>query len=382
LAAVFGAGLVLEAALYASNGSERFQERYLFALLPLVPIAFGLYVKHGRPARIPVAVLSALLLALSARVPLSGYAESVGRTDSAFLVAVFRLGTSIGTANGSLALAALAAAGAAGAVLVAWRGGGRYALGATLAFMILASFGAAISDSATARRVRNHYLPANPSWVDAAGLQDVTLLETDGSPPASALEQLYWNRSITREALLGDASPTDVYAAPRVRVAGDGTLLGVGNNVLVQDFATTVQFANARLVTTASTFSLWSADSTPKLSLLERGRYSDGWLARSGKLTVWPDAAGRTRGTVRFTLSLPAGAAPTTVRFGKADYDVSPGQRTTVIYTMDARRPWSLAFTTPKGGNVQQDLGFTSVRSTTPVLTRTGEPGVALTSKA
>ena len=51
LATAFAAGLLFEAALYASNGSARFQERYLFALLPLVPVAFGLYVKHGRPGR-------------------------------------------------------------------------------------------------------------------------------------------------------------------------------------------------------------------------------------------------------------------------------------------------------------------------------------------
>jgi hypothetical protein len=381
LVAVFGAGLVFEAALYASNGSARFQERYLFALLPLVPIAFGLYLKHGRPARIPIALLSLFLFALSARLPLSGYAQALGKTDSPFLVAVFRLERAIGTVNGSFVLAGLAAAGAAGAVLVSRRGGGRYAFGASLAFLVLASFGAMISDSANAQHIRDQYLPANASWVDASGLNNVTLLQTVGSPPASALEQLYWNRAITGEALVGDALPTDVYAAPRIRVARDGTLLGVGNNVLVQDYAATVRFANAQLVATATSFSLWSADSTPKLSLLEQGRYSDGWLARAGKLTVWPDAADRTRGTVRFTLSLPAGAVPTTVRFGKARYDVNPGQHTTVIYTIDARGPWSLAFTTPRGGNAQ-DLRFTSVRSTAPVLTRSGEPGVASTSQA
>ena len=37
--------------LYASNGSDRFKERYLFVLLPLIPLAFGLYLRRGRPAR-------------------------------------------------------------------------------------------------------------------------------------------------------------------------------------------------------------------------------------------------------------------------------------------------------------------------------------------
>jgi hypothetical protein len=381
LAAVFGAGLIAEAALYASNGSARFQERYLFALLPLVPIAFGLYAKHGRPARIPVALLSLFLFALSASLPLSGYSGALGKTDSPFLTAVFRLEKAIGTANGSFVLAGLAAAGAAGAVLVSRCGGARYALAAALTFLVVASFGAAIADSSNARQVRSEFLPANPSWVDATGLRDVTLLQTAGAPAAGALEQLYWNRSITRMALVGAAMPTDVYAAPRIRVARDGTLLGVGANVLVQDYAATVRFANARRVATATTFSLWAADSAPRLSLVERGRFSDGWLARTGKLSIWPDAGGRTRGTLSFTLSLPASDAATTVNFGKAHYDIHPGEQKTVIYTLDARGPWSLPFSTASGGNAP-DLRFTSVRSTPPVFRRAGEPEVRPTSRS
>ena len=34
---------------------------------------------------------------------------------------------------------------------------------------------------------------------------------------------------------------------------------------------------------------------TPRLSLLVAGLYTDGWLAHGGRLTVWPDASGRTR---------------------------------------------------------------------------------------
>ena len=381
LAAVFGAGLVAEAALYASNGSARFQERYLFAVLPLVPIAFGLYVKHGRPARIPVALLSLFLFALSARLPLAGWAGALGKTDSPFLAAVFRLEKTLGTANGSFVLAGLAAAGAAGAVLVSRRGGARFALAAALTFVFVSSFGALIADSANARDVRHEFLPANPSWVDATGLRNVTLLQTAGAPAAGSVEQLYWNRSITRMALVGAAMPTDIYAAPRIRVANDGTLLGVGANVLVQDYAATAQFANARLVATAGTFSLWSADSAPQLSLLERGRFSDGWLARTGRLSVWPDAAGRTRGTLSFTLSLPVSAAATTVNFGKAHYAIRPGEKTTVVYTLDAQGPWSLPFSMGTGGNAP-DLRFTSVLSTTPVFTRVGQPAVRETSTA
>ncbi len=380
-AAMLAAGLLLEAALYASNGSARFQERYLFSLLPLVPIAFGLYLKHGRPSRVPVAVLSFLLVVLCARVPVSGYSAALGKTDSPFLFAVFRLERLVGTANASLVVALLASLGAVGAVAVSRRNGGHIAVGAALAFAGLLSFGAVVNDASNAREVRHDYLPSNPSWIDASGLRDVTLVQTVGSPPDRALEQLYWNRRLTHEVKLGDALPTDVYAAPRIVVAPDGTLGGVGDNLLFQSYAATARFQNATLVSRAGTFGLWSSDGAPRLSLLERGRYSDGWLARSGRLSVWPDATGRTRGTLSFTLTLPQDAEPVVVRFGKVNYDVEPGRVTTVIYTIDARGPWSLPFKAV-GGTFLDDLRAVSVRSTPPVLKRAGAPSVRGTTTA
>src|SRR3954447_21027 len=275
-----------------------------------------------------------------------------------------------------------AAGAAAGAILVSRRGGGRYAFGAALAAVALTSVGATVSDSTNAHEVRGAYLPLDVSWVDTAGGRDVTLFQTAGSPPASAIEQLYWNRSITHEARVGAALATDVYAAPRLRIARDGTLPGIGRQVLFQDYAATARFANAVLVARAGTFSLWSANEAPRLSLLEEGRFSDGWLARSGKLTAWPDVAGNTRGTLRFTLSLPSEARPTTLRFGNAHYDLRPGEMTTVVYTSDTRGPWSLPFSTPVGGNAQPDLRFTSVRSSAPVFERAGAPVLRLTSSA
>ena len=67
------AALLLEAGLYATNGSHRFQERYLITLLPLVVPAFGLYVKRGWPARRGVVLAALGLLVLSSRIPLSGF---------------------------------------------------------------------------------------------------------------------------------------------------------------------------------------------------------------------------------------------------------------------------------------------------------------------
>jgi len=378
---VFGACLLAEAALYASNGSNRFQERYLFALLPLLPIAFGLYMKHGRPARIPVALLAAALFLISVRVPISGYAEGLGMTDSPFLFAVTRLEQLVGTASGSLVVAVVAALGTAGAVAVSRRGGAPIAVGATIVFVAVTSFGAILNDSRNARDIRSTFLPTNVSWVDSLGLQDVTLVQTIGSPPERAAEQLYWNRSVSHEALLGDAQPTDVYPTQHIQIAKDGTLTGVGGNVLFQGFGATARFANATLVARAGSFSLWSAAGAPRLALLEQGRYSDSWLARNGRLTVWPDASGHTRGLLRFTLSLPSTAQAVTVRFGKAHYQVRPGRLTAITYTVDARGPLSLAFSSDQGSRLP-DLRAVSVLSTPPTFTREGGSTAPATSVA
>src|SRR5262249_12129736 len=56
---VLAAALLLEAAQIAVTDSQRFQERYLFTLMPLLATAFALYVKRGLPGRIPVGLASA-----------------------------------------------------------------------------------------------------------------------------------------------------------------------------------------------------------------------------------------------------------------------------------------------------------------------------------
>lgn len=105
IAVAYGASILLEAALFASNGSARFQERYLFTLLPLVPIAFGLHVRRDRPRRLPLLIVGAGLIVALAGLPLSGYAIGTGRTDSPFLSAVWELTRYAGLGGASLAVA-------------------------------------------------------------------------------------------------------------------------------------------------------------------------------------------------------------------------------------------------------------------------------------
>jgi hypothetical protein len=228
--------------------------------------------------------------------------------------------------------------------------------------------------------VRDEYLPADKSWVDSAGAHDVTLVQTAGAPPASAVEQLFWNRSIAHERLLGDAVATDVYAAPTLRIAGDGSLRGIDGPVLFQQYAATARFQNAETIAAASTFTLSAFEDTPRLGLLEEGRFYDGWLGQTGRLQLWPDATGRTRGTLRFALTLPPGSEPASITFGKTRYDVAAGRGTYVVYRIDVRGPWSLAFSAASGLRLR-DQRVVSVRSSVPSFVRAG-PSAAATASA
>jgi len=374
LTVAFSGCVVVQAALFASNGLDQFQERYLFAVLPLVPLAFGLYLKNGRPARIAVGVFSCVLFVAAARIPLSGYAAARGKSDSPFLIAVYRLEELIGTGTGALAISLVAALGAAGAVAVSRGLGARVSVGAAIAVSAVASVAVVSSDARNAQEIRIAMLPANPSWIDATKLGDVTLVQTPGSPPANSIQQLYWNKTVTREVTLGSAQPTDAYApTPRLTIAPDGTLRDVSPTILLETYGATTQFANASVVASFNTFHLLSAEGAPRLSLLELGRYADAWLARSGRLTVWPDASGRTHGTLRFAFALPAGAQASTIRFGAHSYLVEPGKETPVRLEVDARGPWSLGFSSPRG-RMLSDLRQVSVQSSAPQFSRIDGP--------
>ncbi|HEY3182942.1 MAG TPA: hypothetical protein VGJ77_08915 [Gaiellaceae bacterium] len=374
--AAFGAGLLAEAALYAADGSNRFQERYLFALLPLAPLAFGLWVKNGRPWPRLVVGVSFVVLVAAARVPLSGYAAADGKTDSPFLVAVFKLETAVGTANGSLLVALLASAAAAAAAVVAWRGGERYAFAAALAVCVVTSAAAVSNDARNAKEIRATHLPSNPSWVDAHRFASVTAVQTLGSPPDRLLEQLFWNPSIRHEVLLANALPTDAFATPHVRIARDGTLGGIRGPVLFQEFGVTAQFEDADLVERAGTLALWRPLGPARLHLLADGRYWDGWLARGGSVAVWPDESGRARGVVSFTISLPRTApAPVEIRLGRVQYTIEPGAHTRLRYRIDRRGPWQLRFKS-LGGTFRPDLRPVSVKMSEPRFVRAGAASV------
>jgi hypothetical protein len=351
-----------EASLYATNGSDRFQERYLMVLMPLVFPAFWLWTKRGRPGARVVALLALGLIALAARVPLSGYTISDSKQDSPFLLAVFRLEHAIGIGNGSL-LVAVAASGLAclGAAACFRAAFVRWAVLATLVASVAVSAGAVAFDAHVVKSVRSSLLPLDARWVDDSGLGDVTLVQTPGTPHAAADEQLFWNTSLKHMYFLDDATAIDAFGSATTHAAPDGRLVSGGHTLkgplLVSNYAVRVLLSGAARVAHGANYDLWRPlGTTPRFALFAGGLYHDGWLASSGHITVWPAANGRVSGTLTLPLSLPPKpqAERTVLQLhgpGVArSVVVRPGRSVVLHLHVSHRGPWSLNFRAKRPG--------------------------------
>ena len=363
LFATTAAALLLEAGLVGDVG--RAQERYVFYVLPLAAVAFCAYAARGWPSRTHLALICALLIAASAQVPLAGFTASEGKSQSPFLLAAFRLEEAVGTpGNGSLLIAATAAVFGLVAMLLSARPAVAtpVVLVLALAASAAASAGAVAFDSRNAASVRSAFLPDEPSWVDRTGVQDVTLVRAPEGVRTEAMEQLFWNRSIRRVALLPGAGEVDHFASPRLTVGRDGTLLEKGQvlrgPVLVDGYGGTIALSGAERIASSQSYALWRPHGPARLSLYFAGRYSDGWLAGAGRLYLWPDRPGGVIArSVRLTLTAPSASDGMTIRFqvgeGRVrDVRLEPGRPRTVAFDVCSRAAWHVTYVSSARGFV------------------------------
>ena len=380
-------GLFAETALYATNGSDRFQERYLMVLLPLVFPAFVIWLRRGRPAKHAVALIAVGLLALSARVPLSGYTVSDFKQDSPFLMGVFRLEKAVGVGDGSLSIALGAAVLAGLGAAVAFKARLVWAaVGATIVASCAVSLGAVSFDHHVVRSVRATYLPADARWIDHAHVGDATLIQTPATPHARAHEQLFWNGSLKRLAFLDQASPIDAFGHPHVTIANDGRFLFRGKTLrgplVISNFAVRAQLTGAVPVASGADYELWRPAGTPRMALFVGGLYQNGWLSPSGHLTLYPSANGRVRGTLRLPLSLPRATRRTVLRLQGPGVDrrvtVVPGRSIVVSVHVSHRGPWTLNWHSDRIGYLQPDDLPISVQAQMPTLDGGSVPSSAV----
>ena len=353
LAAGFIGLLILEAGIYAASGTARFQERYLEAAMPLLPILFclGMRQLETRAHRRIVAGLSLAFVLLSVLVPLSGYASGDGRQDSPFLQAVFQIEERAGVGNGSLLIAVITALLALVAIAAVIRPKHGILLGLTVATLAAAgTAAAAVSfDVEHTRLTRDTFLPTDARWVDRAGIGDVAMLVTPYSLRAAVSEQLFWNQRITRLLQMKDADQVDAFGSAATVVGKDGTLIADGRivtgSLLVEEYASSVDLTGATLVTRTRNTSLWKSTGTPRVVSLTKGRYFDGWFGQPSTITVWPRPDGPRIGTLCLAFSLPGTAATAldlTAPGVRRSVNVTGGKPVTVALPVTVTEPWTL----------------------------------------
>jgi hypothetical protein len=378
LALFFEAGL-LQASLAAGR---EIQERYVFYAAPLLALSFALYAGRGWPLRIHHLVLAAGLVLMSVRLPLSGYAVLSTLNGSPILFGVYWLTGRLGTAGNA---SAVVAGGVLLMTLVAVLGSRRPRLGTPVALGLallatgVASAAAVTFDVQNTAAVKRAFLPVDPSWVDRAGLGDVTMLQSFSGGRGNTLQELFWNRSITRVGLLPGAAKFDSFRTERVRVGDDGSLTVNGRLVagplLTDIFGSTVRLQDARVVGRSQTATLWLPDGSgrPRLRLYAIGRYSDGWLAKSGVIYVWPRVRGRRVSgwvSMRLAASRLAGAATITFQFAEHSQRtvrVRPGRPQLLRVPLCAAKNARVTYRSKKVTLV--GVRAVTVRATAPVFT-------------
>jgi hypothetical protein len=363
LTCLLTASLLIEAGLFGAFGQA--QERYVFYVLPLAAIGFGLYASRGWPHRLVHTLLAAGLVAVAAVVPLAGYAAADEKMHSPLLYGTFRFEQLFDTpGSGSLVVALAATVSIALLVACSLRPRVATPAGLALALVLCTGFAtaAAVFDHENTSSARRSFFGHDPSWVDHARLGDVTLLRNAAGQRGAAFQQLFWNRSVKRLLLMPGAGAVDPFSADRVRVADDGSLLADGRPLtgalLVDRHAVAMRLTGAREVGSAPGFSLFRPVGRPRLALLFFGRYYDGWLAGRGTINLWPrPGSDRLEGTLALDLEAPVQVGGTTVHFrlsGGSEVHVRVPFRSTTAVRLPvcSRGPWAVDFRAKVGGYV------------------------------
>jgi hypothetical protein len=297
--AVFTLLIFLQASVLGAS-EDRYKERYLFAVAPLLALAFLIYLRGRRPHRLIVLLVAASLILTAAREPLSGFTFRAPFYDSQTLITAWLLQRHLGASTSSLLLAIVITAGALFAIAASFRQRiGVAALPIAAALLLGVTVVAVHVDTV------NNIKRGDATWVDdAVAGAHVTAVATPSSPRLKLIKQLYWNSSINREVALENATPSDTYPTKQVKPGVDGTLPGIHGYFLFDRTGTQAIFTGTRLKATNGDFGLYEG-AAPRFRLLVENLLSTAWLSPYSRLRAWPDGDGDRSPVVRFTLSLP-----------------------------------------------------------------------------
>jgi hypothetical protein len=376
---LFALALLFEAALYASNGSARFQERYLMALTPLLAPAFALGAQRLTSLRRAGFLAAAGLVLFTARVPISGYTIGDGKQDSPFLAGIYQLQQWTTGTTGALVVSAAGAVLALLGVAALLRPRRGVAVALTVACLIGVggSYASTVFDHQASLRARVTYSPGDKQWVDHAHVGPTDELVLPYTPRAVTPVHFFWNTSLRNVVLFSQADAPDIFRQFKARIAPDGRLLEDGSPsrrpLLVEEYLGKAALQDATAVRSNLMSTLWRPNGDVRFSWLARGRYFDGWLASRSSVTVWPDGSGWTVGTLKLRFYLPADAKTGSVRLSGPGVErvvqITRGGRQTVAVPVDASGPWTVQLRAT-GLRFLADGRDVSVRSFPPLFQR------------
>lgn len=282
LALAAGAGVLAEETTFA-GGSITF-ERYGCYLLPLIAIGFALHAERGWPRRRLHAALAGMMLLASALVPMSSWAAAGGNAHSLVLTGLLKVEAVAGSPGaGSLDVALATALLSIGAVACAWRRATTLAAMLAVAFCVAASVFATSFEVQNSRNVRAAFMPNGPEWVQG----EATIVAAPSTLRTSAIEQLFWNRNLTLDAVPG--------AAALYQFASRKTTLAHVRGPVVLDESGSAIVPAAPLRRNGP----WLEARSARIVATVGGLAADGWIAPSGSGLV--SAPGR----ISFTVTAP-----------------------------------------------------------------------------
>ena len=216
---------VAEVGIFASRHVGRLAERDLLALLPLLFLAFALWLERGalrRRAVAPAVALVAFLLVL--RLPMGKLVSLAALPDAFTLIPLYRLHVRAPSVSLELVVDLAAAAAAVAFVLVprrfAWS-----LPAALLTFLVLTSFSAGRVVTAQATLVRQSTLGHTRDWLDRGVPGPVAYVYGYEVYWNAAWENIFWNKKIHRVYDLLDAKVPGPIPQDSVGPYEDGRLV-------------------------------------------------------------------------------------------------------------------------------------------------------------
>lgn len=228
--------LVVQVGLFSAEYVGHVAERYLVTALPVLSIGLCVWIARGAPRGLAVVLpVWALLVAGAALVPLSELAapETLVNTLTPSGLAAL--------SDGQARAVLVAIAVLAGVIVVAvpksfaWVAAAIVGVGLAL---VSVDSGRRIAD-ASEHESRVAIGTAAPEWLDAAGIEEASLLVTGDRLWTATARTVFWNRAITEVLRLPETPLPFPPATPVVEVGEDGVLRTADGETLRRDLVVT-----------------------------------------------------------------------------------------------------------------------------------------------